>query len=128
MLLCDEATSALDPETTESILNLLQKINGLYGITIVLITHEMDVIKRICKRVSVIEDSKIVETTSLADAFNKDNGIARAMFYKQLTPELPHWLISKLADYATDKPLLRLFFKGAEATVPFISQTSRDLN
>jgi D-methionine transport system ATP-binding protein len=127
VLLCDEATSALDPETTESILNLLQKINGLYGITIVLITHEMDVIKRICKRVSVIEDSKIVETTSLASAFNKENGVAAGMFYKQLSPELPHWLMSKLADYATDKPLLRLFFKGAEATVPFISQTSREL-
>lgn len=127
ILLCDEATSALDPETTESILNLLQKINGLYGITIVLITHEMDVIKRICKRVSVIEDSKIVETTPLANMFNKDDGVARAMFYKQLSPELPSWLKDKLASYVTDKPLLRLFFKGAEATVPFISQTSRDL-
>lgn len=127
VLLCDEATSALDPETTESILNLLQKINGLYGITIVLITHEMDVIKRICKRVSVIENSKIVETTPLANVFNKDDSVARSMFYKQLSPELPAWLTSKLANYATDKPLLRLFFKGAEATVPFISQTSREL-
>ncbi len=127
VLLCDEATSALDPETTESILNLLQKINGLYGITIVLITHEMEVIKRICKRVSVIEDSKIVETTLLANIFNKEDSVARAMFYKQLSPELPSWLKDKLASYATDKPLLRLFFKGAEATVPFISQTSREL-
>lgn len=127
VLLCDEATSALDPETTESILNLLQKINGLYGITIVLITHEMEVIKRICKRVSVIEDSKIVETTPLASMFNKEDGVARAMFYKQLSPELPSWLKDKLASYATDKPLLRLFFKGVEATIPFISQTSREL-
>lgn len=127
VLLCDEATSALDPETTEAILNLLQKINSLYGITIVLITHEMEVIKRICKRVSVIEQSKIIETTALANIFNKEDSAARIMFYKQLCPELPSWLNDKLAPYATDKPLLRLFFKGTEATVPFISQTSRDL-
>lgn len=127
VLLCDEATSALDPETTESILNLLQKINGLYGITIILITHEMDVIKRICKRVSVIEASNIVETTALSNVFDKEDSHARAMFYKQLSPELPAWLTAKLATYATEKPILRLFFKGIEATVPFISQTSRDL-
>lgn len=127
ILLCDEATSALDPETTESILNLLQKINALYGITIVLITHEMDVIKRICKRVAVIDESKIAETTSLAEIFDKENSLARGMFYKQLSPELPSWLTAKLASYITDKPLLRLFFKGIEATVPFISQTSREL-
>lgn len=128
VLLCDEATSALDPETTESILNLLQKINSLYGITIVLITHEMEVIKRICNRVAVIDNSKIVETTSLANAFNQEHGIAKAMFYRQLSPELPAWLLNKCADYVTEKPLLRLFFKGEEATVPFISQTSRELN
>ena len=127
VLLCDEATSALDPETTESILKLLKKINGLFGITIVLITHEMEVIKRICKRVAVIENSKIVETTPLANIFTKEDGVARTMFYKQLSPELPSWLKEKLAPYATDKPLLRLFFKGDEATIPFISQTSRDL-
>ncbi len=127
ILLCDEATSALDPETTEAILNLLQKINGLYGITIVLITHEMEVVKRICKRVAVIENSRIVETTSLAEMFNKEDGIARALFYKQLSPALPSWLKDKLASYVTDKPLVRLFFKGMEATIPFISQTSREL-
>jgi D-methionine transport system ATP-binding protein len=127
VLLCDEATSALDPETTEAILKLLQKINTLYGITIVLITHEMDVIKRICKRVSVIEDSNIIETAALSSVFNKKDSVARTMLYKQLSPELPDWLNNKLAGYATEKPLLRLFFQGAEATVPFISETSREL-
>lgn len=58
ILLCDEATSALDPETTDSILALLKKINGIYGITIVLITHEMEVVKRICKRLAVIDGGK----------------------------------------------------------------------
>lgn len=128
ILLCDEATSALDPETTDAILALLKKINAIYGITIVLITHEMDVVKRICKRISVMVDGHIVETTALSQVFNKPDGLARSMLYAQLSPELPPCLTSRLASYATDKPLLRLFFQGDEATVPFISQTSRQLN
>jgi len=128
ILLCDEATSALDPETTDSILALLKKINGLYGITIVLITHEMDVVKRICKRLAVMVDGLIAETTALANVFNKKDSLARSMLYAQLSPELPPCLTSKLASYVTEKPLIRLFFQGEEATVPFISQTSRELH
>lgn len=128
ILLCDEATSALDPETTDSILALLKKINALYGITIVLITHEMDVVKRICKRLAVIDNGKLTETVALANVFNKKDSVARSMLYAQLSPELPECLTSRIASYATDKPLLRLFFQGEEATVPFISQTSRELN
>ncbi|PJD92626.1 MAG: DL-methionine transporter ATP-binding subunit [Legionella sp.] len=127
ILLCDEATSALDPETTESILSLLQKINLLYGITIVLITHEMDVIKKICHRIAVIDNHQIVESFTLSEVFNKDDSLARALLYKQLSPALPTWLTEQFAAYATEKPILRLFFKGVEATVPFISQTSREL-
>lgn len=128
ILLCDEATSALDPETTDSILTLLKKINSLYGITIVVITHEMDVVKRICNRLSVMINGSIAETTALSNVFNNPESLARTMLYAQLSPELPACLTSKIADYATDKPLLRLFFQGEEATVPFISQTSRELN
>lgn len=128
ILLCDEATSALDPETTDAILNLLKKINALYGITIILITHEMDVVKRICKRLAVIEHGRLIETTALANVFNKKDSVARGMLYAKLSPELPECLTSRLAEYLTDKPLLRLFFEGEEATVPFISQTSRELN
>lgn len=128
ILLCDEATSALDPETTESILNLLKKINALYGITIVLITHEMDVVKRICHRLSVMVSGAIVETTALANAFNNPDSLARNMLYAQLSPQLPKCLTSRMAAHATEHPLLRLYFQGEEATVPFISQVSRDLN
>lgn len=128
ILLCDEATSALDPETTEAILVLLKKINALYGITIVLITHEMDVVKRICKRLSVMVNGELVETLAIAEVFNKQDSLARGMLYAQLSPELPPCLTSRLAGYPTIKPLLRLFFQGEEATVPFISQTSRELN
>lgn len=128
ILLCDEATSALDPETTDSILALLKKINGLYGITIVLITHEMDVVKRICKKLAVIEQGHLVENTALANVFTNKDSVARSMLYAQLSPELPECLTSRFASYVTEKPLLRLFFQGEEATVPFISQTSRELN
>lgn len=62
MLLSDEATSALDPETTDSILDLLLKINEEIGITILLITHEMNVIQRICDRVAVMEHGSVVES------------------------------------------------------------------
>lgn len=128
ILLCDEATSALDPETTESILALLKKINALYGITIVLITHEMDVIKRICHRLAVMENGRIIETVALASVFNQKESVARRLLYQQLSPHLPPCLESRIGEEQNHKPLLRLFFQGEEATVPFISQTSRELN
>lgn len=69
LLLSDEATSALDPETTESILNLLLKINEELGITILLITHEMEVIQKICDSVSVMEDGQIIEQDQVLQLF-----------------------------------------------------------
>ena len=70
VLLSDEATSALDPEATESILALLKELNRKLGVTIVLITHEMSVIKRIADRVAVMEDGRIVEEGSVYDLFS----------------------------------------------------------
>ncbi|MBY0529387.1 MAG: ATP-binding cassette domain-containing protein [Rhabdochlamydiaceae bacterium] len=69
VLLCDEATSALDPKTTQEILTLLKSINQQLGVTIVLITHEMEVIQEICNKVAVIESGKIVEEGFVADVF-----------------------------------------------------------
>lgn len=128
ILLCDEATSALDPATTASILALLKRINALYGITMVLITHEMDVVKRVCHRLAVMKAGEIVETVALANVFSQKDSIARQLLYQQLSPELPQCLASRLSSEQNDRPLLRLFFQGEEATVPFISQTSRELN
>ncbi len=128
ILLCDEATSALDPETTSAILTLLQRINSLYGITIVLITHEMDVIKRICHRLAVIEAGEIIETVALASVFRQRDSKAGRMLYQQLSPQIPPCLASRITTEQNDKPILRLLFQGEEATVPFISQTSRELN
>ena len=70
ILLCDEATSALDPQTTASILALLKQINEQFGITIVIITHQMSVIREICNRVAIIERGALVEDGSVTDIFN----------------------------------------------------------
>ncbi|QBR83708.1 ATP-binding cassette domain-containing protein [Legionella israelensis] len=128
ILLCDEATSALDPETTNAILALLKKINELYGITIVLITHEMEVVKRICHRLAIMEKGSVIESTALANAFTDKNSVARSLLLSHISPELPPGLASKIVHFPTEKPLIRLYFQGEEATVPFISQTSRELD
>ena len=71
ILLCDEATSALDPQTTDSVLDLLEKINETYNITIVMIAHDMNIIKKICHRVAVMEDGQIIETGDVIDVFKE---------------------------------------------------------
>jgi len=71
ILLCDEATSALDPNTTSSILKLLKSINETLGITIVMITHQMEVIKEVCNKVAVISDGSIIEQGNTYDVFSK---------------------------------------------------------
>src|SRR5699024_3079483 len=70
ILLCDEATSALDPQTTASILKLLRKINEEYNITILLITHEMSVVREICDRVAVMEDGNVIEEGTVFEIFS----------------------------------------------------------
>lgn len=82
MLLCDEATSALDPNTTNSILDLLKSINERYGITIVLITHEMHVIESICNKVAIIDQSQIQEMGTVVDVFeNPKTKIAKSFLF-----------------------------------------------
>lgn len=127
VLLCDEATSALDPETTISILSLLKKINQFYGITILMITHDMEVVKRSCRRVVVMESGRLLEDMKLSEVFQHPESIARLMLYQQLAPELPACLKSTLTSRPNQRPLLRLFFQGESALTPFISQTSREL-
>src|SRR5690606_5309433 len=69
VLLCDEATSALDPETTDEILTLLSQLNRDLGLTVVLITHQMEVVRRVCDRVAVLKDGRVVEEGPTADVF-----------------------------------------------------------
>jgi len=81
ILLCDEPTSALDPQTTQSILHYLQRVNQKYGITIVLVTHEMEAARKICSRVSVMEEGKIVETLDMgSEALTPHSEIAKFLF------------------------------------------------
>lgn len=86
VLLCDEATSALDPKTTENILSLLAEINRKINITIVLITHEMQVVKTICHKVAVIDDGKIVEQGKVNTVFNHPQHIITQQFLLQSAP------------------------------------------
>jgi len=90
VLLCDEATSALDPSTTKSILDLLKKINRELGITIVLITHEMEVVKDICDRVAVMQNGKIIELGTVYDIFtNPKEELTKSFINSVLQFELP---------------------------------------
>lgn len=85
VLLCDEPTSALDPKTTESILHFLKEINEKYGITIIIVTHEMEVIKSICNKVTVMENGYVVEKFNLSDQnFNPKTNISQYLFKDHL--------------------------------------------
>lgn len=125
VLLCDEATSALDPQTTESILNLLRDINKRLHITIVMITHQMNVVKEICDRVAVIENGEIIEQGSMVDIFtNPQKATTREFVASIQHNDLPDF-IRKLdihKDYkAGDKALVSLSFIGDSAGEPIVS-------
>ncbi|MFC0215908.1 methionine ABC transporter ATP-binding protein [Paenibacillus chartarius] len=117
VLLCDEATSALDPQTTNSILNLLLDINRRFGLTIVLITHEMHVIRSICDRVAVIHGGRLVEQGPVTEVFLKPQHPVTREFIEQVTDpvELP-----SSGDEAAR--LLRLTFLGDSTYEPILSR------
>ena len=97
VLLCDEATSALDPQTTDSILELLQDINEKLGLTIVLITHEMHVIRKICHRVAVMDGGEIVEIGPVLEIFKHPKKPITRRFVQQVAePEDSEEIISHL--------------------------------
>lgn len=125
VLLCDEATSALDPQTTESILNLLRDINKRLHITIVMITHQMNVVKEICDRVAVIENGEIIEQGSMVDIFTNPQKATTKEFVASIQHnDLPDF-VKKLdihKDYkAGDKALVSLSFIGDSAGEPIVS-------
>lgn len=132
ILLCDEATSALDPQTTKSILELLKDINKRLGITIVIITHEMAVIKEICNRVAVIEGGVIKEQGRVIDVFTNPQSETMKEFVKSvINMELPEG-IKKLG--VTNQPspdrdmLVRFRFKGAATNEPLVVNVARKFN
>lgn len=129
ILLSDEATSALDPETTQSILALLARVNAELGVTVLLITHQMSVIRAICHRVGVIEAGRIVEEGPVYDVFAHPRNALTQGFLAEVTGrELPEHIRRRLRPepQAGSRALLRLTFSGAAAEAPILSRLSRE--
>ncbi len=130
LLLCDEATSALDPETTRSVLQLLLKINQQLGLTIILISHEMEVVKMICDRVALIEQGEIVREEKTIDFFVKSHaGKSMQFLNSYLEQTLPAILKENLKKswQSDSKPVLRIYFYGESAKQPLIADMIKNL-
>ena len=136
VLLSDEATSALDPETTRSILELLRKINKELGLTIVLITHQMEVIKQICDRVAVMEAGQVIEQGEVLDVFRQPrHEVTRALIGDVIAHELPKGVLARLRErlaradvgQGTDH-LFRFAFTGNDVDQPHLSEAVRRFN
>ncbi|WP_145507385.1 methionine ABC transporter ATP-binding protein MetN [Yersinia alsatica] len=131
VLLCDEATSALDPATTRSILELLKDINRRLGLTILLITHEMDVVKRICDQVAVISEGKLIEKDSVSEVFSHPKTpLAQQFIQSTLHLDIPEDYAQRMTqEPSADRvPLLKLEFTGQSVDAPLISQAVRRFN
>lgn len=112
VLLCDEATSALDPQTTESILALLQKINRERGITVIIITHQMSVIEQICHRVAILDHGEVAEVGAVEQVFsNPRTNAGRRLVSPVKALPLSHW----------DGPVARIAFNGTMVEEPVIA-------
>ena len=130
VLLSDEATSALDPETTRSILALLRQINRDFKLTIVLITHQMQVIKQIADRVAVLDAGRIVEQGSVIDVFTDPReAITRSLIDDVMPQELPDSVIARVRELMSADPeqsrVLRLTFSSKESDQPLLSDVIR---
>ena len=124
ILLCDEATSALDPQTTASILELLKHINEEFGITIVIITHQMSVIREICNRVAIIERGALVENGLVEDIFSHPKSRAARELILKDSPETGirrEGRTAALMDRIQGDRKLRIVFSGQSAFEPVIA-------
>jgi len=124
VLLCDEATSALDPATTQSILSLLKDINKRLNITILLITHQMEVVKSICDEVAVISNGKLIEQGNISEIFaNPKETLTREFIASSLHIEVPDVYKQKLKPIYAEgsSTLLKLELDGQSADMPIIT-------
>ena len=122
ILLCDEATSALDPRTTDSILQLLKKINRDLNITILMITHQMNVISQVCNKVAVLEKGQLVESGSVIDVFGNPLKETTKGFIKTvINDQLPASVTQYLKSYDKPQRVVRLRFDGKNADDPIMS-------
>jgi D-methionine transport system ATP-binding protein len=126
MVICDEATSALDPDTTRSILALLKRISAATGVTFLIITHEMDVIKALCTHVAVMEDGKIIEAGKVIDVLtNPQTDTARRFFEKDHSEE--GWF-KAVQEHKIGHHVFRAVFIGESARRSFIHDVIRNFN
>ncbi|MBR0098515.1 MAG: ATP-binding cassette domain-containing protein [Treponema sp.] len=129
ILLCDEATSALDPTTTRSILALLKRLNKELGLTIVIITHQMEVIKEICDKVAVMENGKVVESGEVFDIFAKpQNEVTKRFIRSTSNLSKVEQLIeedSPVVHLEKDEKLVRFTYITKNVSEPLISAISR---
>lgn len=129
VLLCDEATSALDPQTTHSILQLLKEVNARLGLTIVVITHQMEVIKEICDRVAVMQNGQVVEKGNIVDIFsNPQAPITKSFIQAADNFETFNDLIrlnSSITGIHPDQPVWFLTYRGSVAGEPLMSELYR---
>ncbi|SDQ42940.1 methionine ABC transporter ATP-binding protein [Carnobacterium viridans] len=129
LLLCDEATSALDPQTTDEVLDLLLDINKRLNLTIVLITHEMHVIRKICDKVAVMDDGKIVEEGSVIDVFKKpQQDITKRFIRQDANPdsEDTDMIFEELLVEYPEGKIVHLTFHGQQAKMPIMSKIVRE--
>ncbi|RXK18076.1 methionine ABC transporter ATP-binding protein [Macrococcus sp. DPC7161] len=123
VLLCDEATSALDPQTTDEILELLVNINKQLNLTIVLITHEMEVIRKICHRVAVMEHGKVVEEGTVLDVFNHPKTeISKRFVRDDIQDSEIETSIEEIKEAYPTGSILRLKFVGSSTGQPIVSR------
>ena len=124
ILLCDEPTSALDAETTSSVLELLKEVNEKFGVTIIIITHELDVVKSICNYAAVMSKGEVVEIGEVYEVFTNPKN----EFTKQLIAHTQNFEIPKEIKKIIEGPVVKLIYLGEKAAEAVLSQTADDFN
>lgn len=128
ILLCDEATSALDPDTTESILNLLARVNKELNVTILFVTHTIRVVQKLCNKVAILEHGKLVENGSVIDIFSKPKSTIAKRFVETVIPsKIPDSIVAELKKYEANYKVIRIFFHAEHATDDVIWQINAKL-
>ena len=127
ILLCDEATSALDPKTTDSILELLKKINRELNVTILLITHEMNVICNVCNKVAVMDGGRVLEQGTVLEVFgNSQHKITKSFVKTVINDSIPKSLAREILNVQRENRIFRLRFQGNTAGKPLLYRISAE--